>query len=144
MKGSRKVSFSVWEKREKKTQWLSPATRQTHSQNPRRRAPRHKSCVCLHPEKHEHLVVGEPWKTKQHFPGCVLRLRTALYFMKNRFHGEQHRATLQPLSLSPGNRQNIMHKSREPRVSCLNPGKTSRDLLQHVSRPDSPTMAREQ
>src|SRR5574342_266221 len=37
-----------------------------------------------------------------------------------------------------------MHKSREPRVSCLNPGKTSRDLLQHVSRPDSPTMAREQ
>ena len=30
------------------------------------------------------------------------------------------------------------HKSREPRVSCLNPGKTSRDLLQHVSRPDSP------
>lgn len=107
MKGSRKVSFSVWEKREKKTQWLSPATRQTHSQNPRRRAPRHKSCVCLHPEKHEHLVVGEPWKTKQHFPGCVLRLRTALYFMKNRFHGEQHRATLQPLSLSPGNRQNI-------------------------------------
>ena len=24
------------------------------------------------------------------------------------------------------------------------PGKTSRDLLQHVSRPDSPTMAREQ
>lgn len=107
MKGSRKVSFSVWEKREKKTQWLSPATRQTHSQNPRRRAPRHKSCVCLHPEKHEHLVVGEPWKTKQHFPGCVLRFRTALYFMKNRFHGEQHRATLQPLSLSPGNRQNI-------------------------------------
>lgn len=107
MKGSRKVSFSVWEKREKKTQWLSPATRQTHSQNPRRRAPRHKSCVCLHPEKHEHLVVGEPWKTKQHFPGCVLRLRTALYFMKNRFHGEQHQATLQPLSLSPGNRQNI-------------------------------------
>src|SRR5574341_1167825 len=37
-----------------------------------------------------------------------------------------------------------MHKSREPRVSCLNPGKPSRDLLQHVSRPDSPTMAREQ
>ena len=37
-----------------------------------------------------------------------------------------------------------LHKSREPRVSCLNPGKTSRDLLQHVSRPDSPTMAREQ
>src|SRR5574338_1696983 len=34
--------------------------------------------------------------------------------------------------------------SREPRVSCLNPGKPSRDLLQHVSRPDSPTMAREQ
>ena len=33
---------------------------------------------------------------------------------------------------------------REPRVSCLNPGKPSRDLLQHVSRPDSPTMAREQ
>ena len=32
----------------------------------------------------------------------------------------------------------------EPRVSCLNPGKPSRDLLQHVSRPDSPTMAREQ
>ena len=27
---------------------------------------------------------------------------------------------------------------------CLNPGKPSRDLLQHVSRPDSPTMAREQ
>ena len=38
----------------------------------------------------------------------------------------------------------ISYKSREPRVSCLNPGKTSRDLLQHVSRPDSPTMAREQ
>ena len=37
-----------------------------------------------------------------------------------------------------------MHKSREPRVSCLNPGKTSRDLLQHVSRPESPTVAREQ
>ena len=37
-----------------------------------------------------------------------------------------------------------LHKSREPRVSCLNPGKPSRDLLQHVSRPDSPTMAREQ
>ena len=37
-----------------------------------------------------------------------------------------------------------LHKSREPRVSCLNPGKTSRDLLHHVSRPDSPTMAREQ
>src|SRR5574342_960472 len=37
-----------------------------------------------------------------------------------------------------------MHKSREPRVSCLNPGKTSRALLQHVSRPDSPTMTREQ
>ena len=34
--------------------------------------------------------------------------------------------------------------AREPRVSCLNPGKTSRDLLQHVSRPESPTMAREQ
>src|SRR5574341_2382794 len=32
-----------------------------------------------------------------------------------------------------------LHKSREPRVSCLNPRKTSRDLLQHVSRPDSPT-----
>ena len=29
-------------------------------------------------------------------------------------------------------------------VPCLNPGKPSRDLLQHVSRPDSPTMAREQ
>ena len=28
--------------------------------------------------------------------------------------------------------------------SCLNPRTTSRDLLQHVSRPDSPTMAREQ
>ena len=27
---------------------------------------------------------------------------------------------------------------------CLNPGKPSRDLLQHVSRPDAPTMAREQ
>ena len=25
-----------------------------------------------------------------------------------------------------------------------NPGKPSRDILQHVSRPDSPTMAREQ
>src|SRR5574340_447300 len=37
-----------------------------------------------------------------------------------------------------------LHKSRQPRVSCLNPGKTSRDLLQHVSRPESPTMAREQ
>ena len=37
-----------------------------------------------------------------------------------------------------------LFKSREPRVSCLNPGKPSRDLLQHVSRPDSPTMAREQ
>ena len=32
------------------------------------------------------------------------------------------------------------HKSRDPRVSCLNPRKTSRDLLQHVLRPDSPTM----
>ena len=32
-------------------------------------------------------------------------------------------------------------KSREPRVSCLNPGKTSRDLLEHVSRPESPPMA---
>ena len=32
-----------------------------------------------------------------------------------------------------------LHKSRDPRVSCLNPRKTSRDLLQHVSRPDSPT-----
>ena len=30
------------------------------------------------------------------------------------------------------------------RVSCLNPGKTSRDVLQHVSRPESPPMAREQ
>ena len=29
------------------------------------------------------------------------------------------------------------------RVSCLNPGRPSRDLLQNVSRPDSPTMARE-
>ena len=37
-----------------------------------------------------------------------------------------------------------LHKSREPRVSCLNPGKPSRDLLQHVSGPDSPTVAREQ
>ena len=36
-----------------------------------------------------------------------------------------------------------LHKSREPRVSCLNPGKTLRDLLQHVSRPESPSMARE-
>ena len=27
---------------------------------------------------------------------------------------------------------------------CFNPGKTSRDLLQHVSRPESPPMAREQ
>src|SRR5574342_160474 len=36
-----------------------------------------------------------------------------------------------------------LHKSREARVSCLKPRKTSRDLLQHVSRPDSPTMARE-
>ena len=50
-----------------------------------------------------------------------------LYTLKNRFGG-----------------QPLLHKSREPRVSCLNPGKTSRDLLQHVSRPDSPTMAREQ
>src|SRR5574337_212887 len=33
--------------------------------------------------------------------------------------------------------------SREARVSCLNPGKTSRDLLQHVSRPESPPMARD-
>ena len=33
-----------------------------------------------------------------------------------------------------------LHKSRDTRVSCLNPRKTSRDLLQHVSRPDSPTM----
>ena len=41
-------------------------------------------------------------------------------------------------------RVNPCAKSREPRVSCLNPGKPSRDLLQHVSRPDSPTMAREQ
>ena len=40
--------------------------------------------------------------------------------------------------------QGHLHKAREPRVSCLNPGKPSRDLLQHVSRPDSPTMAREQ
>ena len=38
----------------------------------------------------------------------------------------------------------IAEKRREPRVSCLNPGKPSRDLLQHVSRPDAPTMAREQ
>src|SRR5574337_2177554 len=38
----------------------------------------------------------------------------------------------------------LLHKSREPRVSCLNPGKTSREFPQHVSRPDSPTMAREQ
>src|SRR5574340_555872 len=29
----------------------------------------------------------------------------------------------------------------EPRVSCLNPRKTSRDLLQHVSRPHSPTIS---
>ena len=36
-----------------------------------------------------------------------------------------------------------LHKSREARVSCLYTRKTSRDLLQHVSRPDSPTMARE-
>ena len=35
-----------------------------------------------------------------------------------------------------------LHKSREPSVSCLNPGKPSRDLLQHVSRPDTPSMAR--
>ena len=35
-------------------------------------------------------------------------------------------------------------KRSKKRVSCLNPGKTSRDLLQHVSRPDSPPMAREQ
>ena len=33
---------------------------------------------------------------------------------------------------------------RTCRVSCLNPRKPSRDLLQDVSRPDSPTMAREQ
>ena len=33
----------------------------------------------------------------------------------------------------------VKDKSRDPRVSCLNPRKTSRDLLQHVSRPDSPT-----
>ena len=38
----------------------------------------------------------------------------------------------------------LKKREREPRVSCLNPRKTSRDLLQHVSRPDSPTMAREQ
>ena len=106
MKGSRKVSFSVWEEREKKSTVKSCYAADTQSK-PRHRAPRRKPCVCLHPERHEHLVVGEPWKTKQHFPGCVLRLRTALYFMKNRFHGEQHRATLQALSLSPGNRQNI-------------------------------------
>ena len=37
-----------------------------------------------------------------------------------------------------------LHKSRDPRVSCLNPRKASRDLLQHVSRPDSPTITREQ
>ena len=37
-----------------------------------------------------------------------------------------------------------MEKENLPRVSCLNPGKTSRDLLQHVSRPDSPTRTREQ
>src|SRR5574339_157647 len=35
------------------------------------------------------------------------------------------------------------HKSRDPRVSCLNLRKSSRDLLQHVSRPDSPTMAQQ-
>ena len=29
-------------------------------------------------------------------------------------------------------------------VSCLNQRKSSRVLLQHVSRPDAPTMAREQ
>ena len=38
----------------------------------------------------------------------------------------------------------VAAQAREPRVSCLNPRKTSRDLLQHVSRPHSPTMAREQ
>ena len=47
-------------------------------------------------------------------------------------------------SLSPRLPVGHLHKSREPRVSCLNPGKPSRDLLQHVSRPDAPTMAREQ
>ena len=35
-----------------------------------------------------------------------------------------------------------LHKSREARVSCLNLGKPSRDLLQRVSRPDQkPTHA---
>ena len=36
------------------------------------------------------------------------------------------------------------HKSREHRVSCRNPRKTSRVRLQRVLRPDSPTMTREQ
>ena len=36
------------------------------------------------------------------------------------------------------------HKSREHRVSCRNPRKTSRVLLQRVLRTDSPTMTREQ
>ena len=30
-----------------------------------------------------------------------------------------------------------LHKSREPRVSCLNPEKPSRDLLQHVDKYNS-------
>ena len=34
--------------------------------------------------------------------------------------------------------------ARKDVEQCLNPGKPSRDLLQHVSRPDSPTKAREQ
>ena len=37
-----------------------------------------------------------------------------------------------------------LYMTTGPRVSCLKPRKTSRDLLQHVSRPDSPTMTREQ
>ena len=43
-----------------------------------------------------------------------------------------------------GNNFQVASLSNCFRVSCLNPGKPSRDLLQHVSRPDSPTMAREQ
>ena len=43
-----------------------------------------------------------------------------------------------PVELFQILKDDAVHKSRDPRVSCLNPRKTSRDLLQHVSRPDSP------
>lgn len=105
MKGSRKVSFLFGRRGKRKAQWLSPATRQTHSQNPCIWC-RTMVFVFVYILRSIYIWWWEPWENKAASPGCVLETSHSTVFHENRFHGEQHRATCNPLSF-PGNRQNI-------------------------------------